>query len=146
MPKQRTTTERAPFALNSNAAAIAAAVSARPRPPIHFSEALTDAPSDLRETIESVAAAALDEAERRMVAVTTVEAYEWACPEEDEGPEIVVCVEVRSTPEKALALWKAASTTMDGWASTHPQLWAAVGHFPVYLEVELLSDPMALSG
>ena len=46
-----------------------------------------------------------------MVAVTGVEAYEWECPEE--GPGIVVRVEVRSTPEEALALWKAASTTMD---------------------------------
>ncbi len=48
-----------------------------------------------------------------MVAVTGVEAYEWECPEEDEGPGIVVRVEVRSTPEEALALWKAASTTMN---------------------------------
>ena len=136
MTKQRTTTERAPVTLNSNAAAVIAAMSARPRPPIHFSEGLTDAPADLRETIESVAAAALDEAVRRTVAVTGVEAYEWECAEEDEGPEIVVLVEVRSTPEEALALWKAASTVMDHWARTHPQLWEAVGRFPVYLEVE----------
>ena len=136
MPKQRTTTEQAPVALDSNAAAVAAAVSARPRPPIRFGEALADAPADLCETIEAVAAAALDEAERRMVAVTAVEAYEWECPEEDEGPETVVLVEVRSTPEEALALWKAVSATMDHWARTQPQLWEAVGRFPVYLEVE----------
>lgn len=136
MSKQRTPTERAPVALNNNATAVAAAILARPRPPIRFSEALANASSELRETIESVAAAALDEAERRMVAVTAVEAYEWECPEENEGPETVVLVEVRSSPETALALWKAASTTMDHWARTHPQLWEAVGRFPVYLEVE----------
>lgn len=136
MPKQRTTTERASVTLNSNAAAVMAAMSARPRLTIRFSEGLAEAPAELCETIEAVAAAALDEAERRMVAVAGVEAYEWECLEEDEGPEIVVRVEVRSTPEEALALWKAASTTMDGWARAHPQLWEAVGRFPVYLEVE----------
>ncbi len=136
MPKQRTTTEQAPVTLNSSAAAVMAARSARPRPSIHFSEGVADAPADLRKTIESVAAAALDEAERRMVAVAAVEAYEWECAEEDEGPEIVVRVEVRSTPEEALALWKSASTAMDHWARTQPQLWAAVGRFPVYLDVE----------
>ncbi len=58
-----------------------------------------------------------------MAAVTAVEAYGWECPEEDEGPEIVVLVEARSTPEEALALGKAASTAMDHWARTQPQLW-----------------------
>ncbi len=76
LSKRRTTTERAPVVLDNNAAAVVAAVSARPRHPIHFSKALAKAPSGLCETIEAVAAAALDEAEQRMVAVTAVEVYE----------------------------------------------------------------------